>query len=599
VRAPRVYEELAAIKDRLERHYRDMQDIEFTAQEGTLFVLQTRAGKRTAKAAVRVAVEMVRERLIDKDTALLRVDPQRLHELLHWICDPTDKARAVTKGRLLAKGLPAGPGAAVGRVVFDADRAVEWARDGHKVILVRPETSPEDVAGMWAAEGILTSRGGLTSHAAVVARGMGKCCIVGAGDVFVDEERGAFQAGRTLVRDGDIITLDGHTGEIFLDVVARIPPPISDELRVFLKWADGARALGVRANADTPEDARKARENGAEGIGLVRTEHMFFQPERIPVVREMIMASDTQARQAALDRLLPLQRQDFIGIFRAMDGFPVTVRLLDPPLHEFLPKYAELVEEYTRLDALGVNEARARELEQVIAKVRSLQEANPMLGHRGCRLGITFPEIYQMQARAIMEAASAVSREGVKVEPEIMIPLTGTVGEMKVTREIVKTVADAVLAEAGVAVGYLIGTMIEVPRAALIADQIAEDAEFFSFGTNDLTQMTFGYSRDDIGKFLPFYLERGLLPADPFSVLDQEGVGELVRIGIERGRRTRPALKVGICGEHGGEPASVEFCHRVGMTYVSCSPFMIPVARLAAAQARIKERRGRQEATNA
>ncbi|MBI2553662.1 MAG: pyruvate, phosphate dikinase [Candidatus Rokubacteria bacterium] len=583
-RAPKVYAELAAIKDRLERHYRDMQDIEFTVQEGTLYLLQTRAGKRTAKAAVRVAVEMVREGLIDTATALLRLEPHRLHELLHWIFDPTDKARAVSKGRLLAKGLPAGPGAAVGRVVFNTERAVEWAKGGQKVMLVRPETSPEDVAGMWAAEGILTSRGGLTSHAAVVARGMGKCCVVGAGDVFVDEERRAFQAGRSLVREGDMI--------------ARIPPPISDELRVFLKWADETRTLGVRANADTPEDARKARENGGEGIGLVRTEHMFFQAERIPSVREMIMATDTKARQVALEKLLPLQREDFIGIFRAMDGFPVTIRLLDPPLHEFLPKYTELLEEHTRLDALGINQARARELEEVMAKVRALQEANPMLGHRGCRLGITFPEVYEMQVRAIMEAACAVNREGVKVEPEIMIPLTGTVGEMKLTHEMTKSVADTVIADTGVEVKYLIGTMIEVPRAALVADRIAEDAEFFSFGTNDLTQMTFGYSRDDIGKFLPFYLDRGLLRADPFSVLDQEGVGELIRIGIERGRKTRPALKVGICGEHGGEPSSVEFCHRVGMTYVSCSPFMIPVARLAAAQARIREKRAR-EVTNA
>jgi pyruvate,orthophosphate dikinase len=597
-RAPKVYDELVAIKDRLEHHYRDMQDIEFTVQDGTLFLLQTRAGKRTAKAAVRVAVEMVREGLIDRDTALLRLEPHRLHELLHWIFDPTDKARAIAKGRVLAKGLPAGPGAAVGRVVFDADRAVEWGKGGQKVILVRPETSPEDVAGMWAAEGILTSRGGLTSHAAVVARGMGRCCVVGAGDVFVDEERRAFQAGRTLVREGDVIALDGHTGEILLDSVTRIPPPISEELRVFLKWADETRTLGVRANADTPEDARTAREKGAEGIGLVRTEHMFFQAERIPIVREMIMATDTLARRKAAEGLLPFQREDFIGIFRAMDGLPVTIRLLDPPLHEFLPPYTDLLEEHTRLDALRINPGRLKEIEEIMVKVRALQEFNPMLGHRGCRLGITFPEIYDMQVRAIMEAACAVAREGVVVEPEIMIPLTGTLAEMTLTYEMTKAVADAVLGETGVSVRYLIGTMIEVPRAALVADQIAREAEFFSFGTNDLTQMTFGYSRDDIGKFLPFYLERGILPADPFSVLDQEGVGELVRIGIERGRKTRPDLKVGICGEHGGEPASVEFCHRVGMTYVSCSPFMIPIARLAAAQARIKEERAR-EMTNA
>jgi pyruvate,orthophosphate dikinase len=597
-RMPKVHHELLAIKERLENHYRDMQDLEFTVQDGTLYLLQTRSGKRTARAAVRIAVEMVRERLIGKETALQRVEAGRLNELLQPICDPTDKARAIDKGRLLGKGLPAGPRAAVGRVVFDPDRAVDWAREGQRVILVRPETSPEDVAGMHAADGILTSRGGLTSHAAVVARGMGKACIVGAGDFFVDEERRAFQAGRRLVREGDMITLDGHTGEVIVDEVKLIPQTISGDLQVLLKWADEARTLGVRTNADTPADARKAREYGAEGIGLVRTEHMFFQAERIPIVREMIMAADTKARQVAVEKLLPFQREDFIGIFRVMDGLPVTVRLLDPPLHEFLPQYAKLLEEHTRLDALGINPARQKELEELMGKVRSLQEANPMLGHRGCRLGITFPEIYEMQVRAIMEAACAVTREGIKVVPEIMIPLTGTVGEMRLTYEITKSVADAVIADTGVEVKYLIGTMIEVPRAALIADQIARDAEFFSFGTNDLTQMTFGYSRDDIGKFLPFYLDRGLLPADPFSVLDQEGVGELVRIGIERGRKVRPDLKVGICGEHGGEPSSVEFCHRVGMTYVSCSPFMVPVARLAAAQAHVKETQAK-EATNA
>ncbi len=590
-RMPKIHAELVAIKDRLEKHYRDMQDIEFTIQEGTLYILQTRSGKRTAKAAVRVAVEMVREGFIDKEAALLRMEPARLNELLHPVCDPTDKARAIDRGRLLAKGLPAGPRAAVGRVVFDPDRAVEWSKNGHKVILVRAETSPEDVAGMWAAEGILTSRGGLTSHAAVVARGMGKACVVGAGDVFVDEERHALQAGRTIVRQGEIITVDGHTGEVILDEVKLIEPKVSGELEVFLRWADEARTMSVRANADTPEDARKAREYGAQGIGLTRTEHMFFKPERIAIVREMIMAEDSKARRDALDRLLPFQRQDFIGIFRAMDGLPVTIRLLDPPLHEFLPNYAELLADYTRLDALQINPERMKELEETMAKVRGLQEMNPMLGHRGCRLGITFPEIYETQVRAIIEAACAVVREGVKVEPEIMIPLTGTLGEMKLTYEGTKRVADEVLADTGVTVKYLIGTMIEVPRAALVADQIARYAEFFSFGTNDLTQMTFGYSRDDIGKFLPHYLDKGLLPTDPFSVLDQEGVGELIRIGIERGRRTRPDLKVGICGEHGGEPASVEFCHSVNMNYVSCSPFSIPIARLAAAHARIKEGR--------
>jgi len=595
-RMPKVYEELTTIADRLERHYKDMQDIEFTIQEGKLYLLQTRAGKRSAAAAVRVAVDLYRESVIDRDTALMRVRPQDLHQILHPKFDDEDRERAIAGGRLLARGLPAAPGAAVGEVVFDADRAVEWARAGQQVILVRAETSPEDVAGMYAAEGIVTSRGGRTSHAAVVAVGMGKCCVVGAGDVVVDEERRVFEAGGRTVREGDVISVDGSTGDVLLDAVKTLQPELGGEFREFLGWADERRTLGVRANADTPEDARKAREFGAEGIGLVRTEHMFFSHERIPIVREMIMAGDAAARRAAVAKLLPFQREDFLGIFRAMDGLPVTIRLLDPPLHEFLPKYTDLLEEYTRLDARHMERER---LEVVMAKVRSLQEANPMLGHRGCRLGITFPEIYGMQVRAIMEAACAATGQGVAVSPEIMIPLTGTVGEMRLMHETTKAVADGVLAELGVPVPYLIGTMIEVPRAALIADQLAQTAEFFSFGTNDLTQLTFGYSRDDVAKFLPFYLDKGLLPSDPFSVLDQEGVGELVRIGIERGRHARPDLKVGICGEHGGEPASVEFCHRVHMTYVSCSPFMIPIARLSAAQARIRARQASEGAASA
>jgi pyruvate, orthophosphate dikinase len=588
-RMPAIYDELLAIAGRLERHYKDMQDVEFTIQEGKLYLLQTRAGKRSAAAAVRVAVDLVHEHVIDRDTALLRVRPHDLHQLLHPILEPAEKDAAIAAGRLLGRGLPAAPGAAVGHVVFDADRAVERARNGEPVILVRPETSPEDVAGMYAAEGIVTARGGRTSHAAVVAVGMGKACVVGAGDIVVDEERRVFEAARRVIREGDIIAIDGGTGEVILDAVRTIQPELSGEFKEFLAWADSTRAIGVRANADTPEDARKAREFGAEGIGLVRTEHMFFANDRIPLVREMIMAGDSAARRAAVAKLLPFQREDFIGIYRAMDGLPVTIRLLDPPLHEFLPKYTDLIEEHARLDARGITPARER-LEEVMSKVRSLQEANPMLGHRGCRLGITFPEIYGMQVRAIMEAACTVAEQGVRVEPEIMIPLTGTVGEMKLTYETTRAVAEGVLAELGVPVKYLIGTMIEVPRAALIADQLAGYAEFFSFGTNDLTQMTYGYSRDDVGKFLPHYLDKGLVAHDPFSVLDQEGVGELVRIGIERGRRARPDLKIGICGEHGGEPSSVEFCHRVRMSYVSCSPFMIPIARLSAAQARIKER---------
>ena len=585
-RMPAVYRKLTAIKDRLERHYRDMQDIEFTVQEGRLYILQTRSGKRTAAAAVRIAVEMFeKEKRIDRDTALLRVEPASLHQLLVKTVDPGARYTAI------ASGLPATPAAAVGKAVFDPERAVEMALREEAVILVRAETSPEDVAGMHAAQGVLTSRGGLTSHAAVVARGWGKCCVVGAGDVVVDEENRLFRAGRAVVREGQVITLNGATGEVIVGAQPLVDPKLSGEFRKLLGWAQERATTTVRANADTPADAVKAREFGAVGIGLVRTEHMFFGDQRIPIVREMIMASDVQARKKAVDQLLPFQREDFIGIFRAMAPYPVTIRLLDPPLHEFLPKYKEVLEEYTRLDARGFNPERHAELGTIKARLEALLEANPMLGHRGCRLGITFPEIYDMQVRAIMEAACEVAAGGVTVEPEIMIPLTGTVAEMKLTREMTDRVARQVITETGRKVAYSVGTMIEVPRAALIADRIAAHAEFFSFGTNDLTQMTFGYSRDDIGKFLPFYLERKLLPSDPFAVLDQDGVGEMVRIGIERGRKTVPDLKVGICGEHGGEPSSVEFCHRVRMTYVSCSPYMVPVAWLAAAQAQIKDPR--------
>jgi pyruvate, orthophosphate dikinase len=598
-RMPEVYEQLLAIAGRLERHYKDMQDIEFTVQEGTLYLLQTRGGKRSAAAAVRVAVDLVHEHVIDYKTALLRVEPKKLDELLHPVFDATAKERALAEGRRLGRGLPAAPGAAVGNAVFSADRAVELARAGQKVILVRPETSPEDVAGMYAANGVLTSRGGRTSHAAVVAVGMGKPCIVGAGDVVVDEERRLFEAGGRIVREGDVISIDGSGGDVILDALPTIEPVLGGELKEFLGWADSERTLRVRANADTPEDARKAREFGAEGIGLVRTEHMFFASDRIPIMRAMIMAADGRARDAALKELQQFQRDDFVGMFRAMDGLPVTVRLLDPPLHEFLTtekEYKEMIEKRARLDALRMHPDRA--LEERIAKIEQLREANPMLGHRGCRLGITFPEIYAMQVEAIMEAACAVAKEGGRVEPEIMIPLTGTVGEMKLTYEATKAVADRVVKKTGVPVKYLVGTMIEVPRAALVADQLAEHAEFFSFGTNDLTQMTFGYSRDDVAKFLPKYLEKALVPHDPFVVLDREGVGKLIEIGIERGRRARSRLKVGICGEHGGEPSSVEFCHQVHMDYVSCSPFKIPIARLAAAQARLKARNASERATH-
>ncbi|MGH7264109.1 MAG: pyruvate, phosphate dikinase [Candidatus Rokuibacteriota bacterium] len=608
-RMPAVYQELETTYQKLEQHYRDMLDIEFTVQAGTLYLLQTRPGKRTAAAAVRTAVEMVTEGLIDRQTAVLRVDPGQLDRLLHPVFDYQEaKGRAIEPGRLIAKGLPAAPGACVGKAVFTADDAEEWVERGESVILVRTETSPEDVAGMHAAAGILTSRGGLTSHAAVVGRGMGKCCVVGCGDIVVDEDALEFRRGEVRVRQGEVISLDGETGEVFLGEVPTKPSevvqvlinksltaassPLFQHFNTILAWADDIRTLGVRANADTPGDAATALAFGAQGIGLCRTEHMFFKPEaRIPIVREMILAPDREARQRALDKLLPMQREDFLGIFRTMAGTPVTIRLLDPPLHEFLPKEKEIGKELGALRAKPRRDRkRIAELEMVLDKVRSLQEANPMLGHRGCRLGITYPEVYEMQVRAIFEAAAALAREGVPVEPEVMIPLTGTAGEMRVTRELTERTAEAVLAEAEVRVPYTVGTMIEVPRASLVADQIAREAAFFSFGTNDLTQLTYGYSRDDVGKFLPLYLDKELLPRDPFRVLDQEGVGELIRLGIERGRRTRPDLKVGICGEHGGEPSSVEFCHRVGMTYVSCSPFMIPTARLAAAQARIKAR---------
>ena len=594
-RTPKIYDELRAIATRLERHYKDMQDIEFTIQEGTLYLLQTRGGKRSARAAVRVAVDLEREHVIDQHTAILRVKPPEVNEAIRPVFDDRQKAAAIAGGRLLGRGLAAAPGAAVGRVVFDTDRAVEWAKNGQQVILVRPETSPEDVAGMYAAQGIVTTRGGRTSHAAIVAVGMGKACVVGAADLAIDEARRLFEVGGRTIREGDVVSVDGGTGEVVLGAVTTVAGELGEEMTTLLGWADFYRkgGLGVRANADTPADAERAREFGAEGIGLVRTEHMFFAADRIPVVREMIMAADQATRRAALERLRPVQREDFLGIFRAMNGLPVTIRLLDPPLHEFLPnwkEYRELVAEKSRLEALGTDPDEQRRIGALIEAVEKLREANPMLGHRGCRLGITHPEIYGMQVRAIMEAACTAAEQGVRVEPEIMIPLTGTVGEMKETFEQTRRVADGVIAEMGVPMRYLVGTMIEVPRAALIAQKMAEFAEFFSFGTNDLTQLTFGYSRDDVAKFLPKYLDMGFLPADPFSILDQEGVGELIELGIDRGRRRRPDLKVGICGEHGGEASSVEFCHKVGMNYVSCSPFLIPGARLAAAQARIRER---------
>jgi len=574
---PGVFAQLEDIYRRLEQHYKDMQDIEFTVQEGKLYMLQTRSGKRTAQAAVRIAVEMVEEGLIDEKTAVKRVPPAQLDQLLHKQVDPNAKVEVLTKG------LPASPGAAVGRIVFNADDAEQWAARGESVILVRRETSPEDIGGMHAAAGILTSRGGMTSHAAVVARGMGKCCVAGASELRVDEEKKQLIINGRVFNEGDWITINGSTGEVIAGQVKLVDPELSGHFAKLMAWADQFRALKVRTNADTPEDAAKARKFGAEGIGLCRTEHMFFGEERIKAMREMILAKDTEARRKALNKLLPYQREDFYGIFKAMDGLPVTIRLLDPPLHEFLPHDEELIKELAQ--EMGVSP------DEVKAKVVSLQEFNPMLGHRGCRLAITYPEIYEMQTRAIFEAAAQLKAEGGNPIPEVMIPLVGTVEELRILKARIRKVADQVLAEKGVSIPYTIGTMIEVPRAALLADKIAQEADFFSFGTNDLTQMTFGFSRDDMGTFLPAYLEQGILEKDPFMTLDQSGVGQLVEIGTQRGRSANPNLKVGICGEHGGDPESVKFCHRVGMDYVSCSPYRVPIARLAAAQANLENPR--------
>ncbi len=582
---PQVYRELVRIYKNLERHYRDIQDLEFTIQNKRLFLLQTRTGKRTAQAALKIAVDMVREGLISREEALLRVEPDQLDQLLHRRIDP--KARV----KVIAKGLAASPGAAVGEVVFTADQAVEEAQKGRKVILVRNETSPEDIHGMAAAQGILTSRGGMTSHAAVVARGMGKCCVAGCEALDVDYEGKRFVVGEIIVKEGDYISLNGNTGEVILGKVHTIEPALSEEFQVLMKWADEERRLGVRTNADTPKDAWKAREFGAEGIGLCRTEHMFFGEKRLPVVQEMILAGDEKTREKALKKLLPMQRGDFTGIFKAMEGLPVTIRLLDPPLHEFLPRIEELLVEITTLKAKKGPKKRIAQKESLLRKIEALREINPMLGHRGCRLGVTTPEIYRMQAQAIFEAACDLTKEGYKVIPEIMIPVVGHINELRLTKEDVHRVADEVMKRKKVRVEYSVGTMIELPRACITADEIAREAEFFSFGTNDLTQTVFGFSRDDIeGKFLPAYLEKNVLDNNPFEVLDQKGVGKLIEMGVKKGRETRKDLKVGICGEHGGEPSSVEFCHRVGLDYVSCSPYRVPIARLAAAHAALKER---------
>ncbi len=568
---PDAYDQLQEIQDRLERHYTDMQDMEFTVERGRLYLLQTRTGKRTSAAAIRIAVEMVGEGLINRATAVRRVEPEQLEQQLHPGLDPSAETEE------LAKGLPASPGAAAGKVVFDPDEAVRWGKDGAPVLLVRHETSPDDFAGMAAAQGIVTSRGGMTSHAAVVARGMGKPCVAGAHTLDIHEGDGYMTAAGKRIEQGDWITIDGATGRVLAGRVATVEPEVSDEFRKLMGWADDVRTMRVRTNADNPEDARKAREFGAEGIGLCRTEHMFFGDERILAVREMILARDSEERKAALDKLLPMQRGDFEGIFRAMDGYPVTIRLLDPPLHEFLPHDDQEMQELA--------DATDRSIDVVRAAVARHREANPMLGHRGCRLGITVPELTEMQACAIFEAAVTVAAEGVDVQPEIMVPLVGTEEELVLQEKAIRRVARQVFEERGREVAYLVGTMIELPRAALTADRIAQSAEFFSFGTNDLTQTTYGISRDDAGSFLPYYIEHGIFPNDPFQVLDREGVGQLVALGTRKGRAARKDLKVGICGEHGGDPSSVAFCHRVGLDYVSCSPFRVPVARLAAAQA--------------
>ncbi len=572
---PALYKQLHQICQRLETHYRDLQDLEFTVEEGTLFLLQTRNGKRTAQAAVRVAVELVKEKLIDKHTALLRVNPEQLDQLLHPTVDPKAKVK------IIAKGLPASPGAAVGQIVFHAQRAMELAEGGVQVILVRQETSPEDIGGMAAAQGILTARGGMTSHAAVVGRGMGKCCVVGCNELIVREDEHRMSIGQLTLKEGDVISLNGSTGEVMLGEVSLVTPTLTDSFRQLLVWADQTRKLQVRANADTPGDAKVARNFGAEGIGLCRTEHMFFGEERLPIVREMILAKDTAARKASLAKLLPFQKADFLGLFKEMAGLPVTIRLLDPPLHEFVPQTPEDIEKVAT--QMGVS------VQQVTDTVKYLHEVNPMLGHRGCRLGVTFPEIIEMQARAIFEAACELNKQGQRVIPEVMVPLVGHVNEFTFTKRLIVNVANETMQRYGVQFKYLIGTMIEVPRAAVVADEIAKEAEFFSFGTNDLTQMTFGFSRDDIGKFLPHYLKEGILKQDPFIAIDQAGVGALMRMGIDKGRGVRKDLKVGICGEHGGESSSVEFCHRIGLNYVSCSPFRVPIARLAAAQAVVRK----------
>lgn len=571
---PEVFKQLEEVYNKLENHYKDVQDIEFTIEKGVLYMLQTRTGKRTARAAVKIAFDMVEEGLIDKKTAVLRVEPDQVDQLLHPMIDTS------IEYDVLAKGLPASPGAAVGKAVFTADDAEAAAEAGEKVILVRAETSPEDIGGMHAAKGILTATGGMTSHAAVVARGMGKCCVAGCGAIKIDEKARKFTVGGNTISEGDIITVNGSTGEVLNGAAKLIEPELSGEFAEILKWADEFRTLGVRTNADTPADSKTARDFGAEGIGLCRTEHMFFEGDRIDAVREMILSEDEEGRRRALKKVKPYQKEDFLGIFEAMEGLPVTIRLLDPPLHEFIPHTNEEIQRVA--DASGIP------AEQLKSKAQELHEFNPMLGHRGCRLGITFPEVYEMQVYAIMEAACELKKAGKDIKPEIMIPLVGHVKELAELEEMTRRVAADVIESIGVEIDYLVGTMIELPRAALTADEVAEKAEFFSFGTNDLTQTTLGLSRDDSGKFLPLYVEKGIYKEDPFVSIDVSGVGQLVEMGVVKGRSTRSNLKTGICGEHGGDPASIAFCQKAGLNYVSCSPFRVPVARLAAAHAALK-----------
>ena len=575
---PEIYDEIVENVKKVEIHYKDMQDMEFTVQEGKLYFLQTRTGKRTAQASIKIAVDMLGESLIDEKEAVLRVDPEQLDQLLHKQLDQIAKEKTAPVG----KGLPASPGAAVGIATFTAEDAFKRANEGEKVILVRLETSPDDIEGMHVAQGILTARGGMTSHAAVVARGMGKCCVAGCNDIVIDEKARQFKIKDNVVKEGEWITLDGNLGDIYIGKIPLVEPELSEDFEKIMKFADKYRKLGVRANADTPHDAKLSRDFGAQGIGLTRTEHMFFEGERIKAVREMILASDLEGRKKALAKIEPMQKEDFLGIFKVMKGLPVTIRLLDPPLHEFLPQNKKEVEEIAK--EMGVTEEVLR------VKIEDLKELNPMLGHRGCRLAITYPEVAEMQTQAIIEAACQCVKEGIDVIPEIMVPLVGHVEEFKYLKKLIVDKADKIIKEKGVKLNYKVGTMIEVPRGALTADEIAKEAEFFSFGTNDLTQMAFGFSRDDVGKFVPYYVEKGILKSDPFAQLDQSGVGLLVEMAVQKGKSVRSDLKLGICGEHGGDPSSVEFCHKIGLDYVSCSPYRVPVARLAAAHAVLKEK---------